>query len=383
MKNQHEEINIQLFISHYYLIDEILNDYLEKNPDVKFNRKKLIDICEDALRKAIDKYDPQKDGLFNTFATPIILAELKIASFLVNFTISPSGKNTQNRVKSFNDQNCSYSVHPRLKTKHSYSKTSEIDLNLINLSYYTDEFKSKKEEGFLIVKSQPLSTFSINVDTASYGMLRKQILRGKLPKAESVRTEELVNYFKYKYPQPENNEQIAVSCETGVCPWQHKHRIVKIAIKAKEIETEKLPVSHFVFLIDVSASMEGANRLELVKFSLKRLTDQLRDIDKISVVVFSNEVSVLIKNESGENKRKIKDIIGKLYAFGGTYGEGAIQKAYEIAKKYFIENGNNRVVLCTDGDFNIGVSDEKGAKATGFTNAVVFKCKNAGIKRSW
>ncbi len=367
MNNQQQIIkHIRLMLSHPYLIDEVLNDYLEKNPIVKFNRNELIEICKEALKNAIFIYDPQKNGLFKTFATLIIVEALNDPCLSVNFLkLSKKKKkkkiiNTYIGTESFYNQSISLCSRPNILPKLSYSNICEYRLNGYHLKSNTDEYKHKKKEGFLIVKNKPMSTFSINVDTASYGIIRKHILAGKLPNAESVRTEELINYFNYKYPQPENNEQIAVSCETGICPWQHKHQIAKIAIKAKEINSENLPASHLVFLIDVSGSMEGASRLELVKLSLIMLTDQLRDIDRISVVIFSNEVSVLINNERGENKEKIKDIIAKLYASGGTYGERAIQKAYKIAKTNFIENGNNRVVLCTDGDFNIGVNDEKG-----------------------
>lgn len=180
-----------------------------------------------------------------------------------------------------------------------------------------------------------------------------------MPKTESVRTEELINYFNYNYPQPGNDAQIAVSCETGACSWQPNHRIARIAIKAKEIDADQLPASHLVFLIDVSGSMEGSNRLDLIKRSLKILTDQLRDIDKISVVVFSNEVEVILNNESGISKDIIKKVLDRLSASGGTNGQGAIQMAYKIANQNFIKDGNNRVVFCTDGDFNIGISDEK------------------------
>jgi Ca-activated chloride channel family protein len=174
-----------------------------------------------------------------------------------------------------------------------------------------------------------------------------------------VRAEELINYFKYNYPQPEPGEQIAMTYEIGECPWQSKHKLVKIALKAKEIQRENLPASHLVFLIDCSGSMGVNNRIDMVKNSLKMLANQLKSTDKISIIAFSNNVQILLNNESGSNIENIKNTIDQLYSRGGTNGERAIETAYAIAKDNFIPGGNNRVVLCTDGDFNIGVNTEK------------------------
>lgn len=224
----------------------------------------------------------------------------------------------------------------------------------------TEEYEEMEENGFKTVGDHPMSTFSIDVDAASYSNMRRFINKGELPPAEAIRTEELINYFSYNYPQPTGNDPVKISAEAGACPWNAKHRLVRIGLKAKEIPTEKLPVSNLVFLIDVSGSMYGPQRLGLVQSSLKLLVNNLRDKDRVAIVVYSGSAGEKLPSTSGSDKQKIREAIDELTAGGSTAGGEGIKLAYKIARQNFVKGGNNRVILCTDGDFNVGVSTNEG-----------------------
>ena len=224
----------------------------------------------------------------------------------------------------------------------------------------TEEYKSISENGFKQVGESPLSTFSIDVDPASYSNMRRFINRGELPPADAIRTEELVNYFSYDYPKPTGNDPVKITVEAGTCTWNTAHRLVRIGLKAKEIPTEQLPASNLVFLIDISGSMWGANRLDLVKSSLKLLVNNLRNKDKVAIVTYAGSAGVKLEATSGGDKQKIREAIDELTAGGSTAGGAGIHLAYQIAKKNFISDGNNRIILCSDGDFNVGVSSAEG-----------------------
>ena len=224
----------------------------------------------------------------------------------------------------------------------------------------TEEYDRIQENGFKSVADTPLSTFSIDVDPASYSNMRRFINRGELPPADAIRTEELVNYFSYDYPKPTGNDPVKITVEAVTCTWNTAHRLVRIGLKAKEIPTEQLPASNLVFLIDVSGSMWGANRLDLVKSSLKLLVNNLRNKDKVAIVTYAGSAGVKLEATSGGDKQKIREAIDELTAGGSTAGGAGIHLAYQIAKKNFISDGNNRIILCSDGDFNVGVSSAEG-----------------------
>ena len=224
----------------------------------------------------------------------------------------------------------------------------------------TEEYGRIQENGFKSVADAPLSTFSIDVDPASYSNMRRFINRGELPPADAIRTEELVNYFSYDYPKPTGNDPVKITVEAGTCTRNTAHRLVRIGLKAKEIPTEQLPASNLVFLIDVSGSMWGANRLDLVKSSLKLLVNNLRNKDKVAIVTYAGSAGVKLEATSGGDKQKIREAIDELTASGSTAGGAGIHLAYQIAKKNFISDGNNRIILCSDGDFNVGVSSAEG-----------------------
>lgn len=233
----------------------------------------------------------------------------------------------------------------------NYNDETKIDFN-------REGYDKITENQFLKVKDNPLSTFSIDVDAASYSNIRRFLNQGQLPPAGAVRIEEMVNYFKYEYPQPTNKDPFSINTEIAEAPWNKDHKLVLIGLQGKKIPTENLPASNLVFLIDVSGSMQDANKLPLVKASMKMLVDQLREEDKISMVVYAGAAGIVLKPTSGADKTKIKDAIDRLETGGSTAGGAGIKLAYKTAQENFVKNGNNRVILCTDGDFNVGESSD-------------------------
>ena len=214
------------------------------------------------------------------------------------------------------------------------------------------------ENIFFKVKDNPLSTFSIDVDAASYSNVRRFLNQGQLPPAGAVRIEEMVNYFHYEYPQPTGNDPFSINTEISDAPWNKDHKLVLIGLQGKKIPTDNLPASNLVFLIDVSGSMSSPNKLPLVKASMKMLVDQLREQDKVAMVVYAGSAGLVLPPTSGDNKTKIKEAIDNLEAGGSTAGGAGIKLAYKMAKENFVKNGNNRVILCSDGDFNVGESSD-------------------------
>jgi len=234
----------------------------------------------------------------------------------------------------------------------------KFDSLRFNSNFNTAGYDQIVENPFLKVNDNPLSTFSIDVDAASYSNVRHFINNGQLPPPGAVRIEELINYFSYQYPQPAGNDPFSVNTEMAECPWNSKHKLALIGLQGRIIPYETLPSSNLVFLIDVSGSMDEPDKLPLVKESLKLLVDQLRPQDKVSLVVYAGNAGLVLPSTSGENKIKIKEAIDQLDAGGSTAGGAGIKLAYEIAKENFVHGGNNRVILCTDGDFNVGLSSD-------------------------
>jgi len=239
----------------------------------------------------------------------------------------------------------------RNQTPRYYYNNSDSDYN-------REGYDQLPENPFLESLTNPLSTFSIDVDAASYSNIRRYITSGQLPPSGSVRIEEMVNYFHYTYPQPTNEEPFSINTEMSVCPWNARHRLALIGLQGKQIPTFNLPASNLVFLIDVSGSMMDENKLPLVKASMKLLVDQLREQDKVAIVVYAGNAGLVLPSTSGESKQKIKDAIDGLEAGGSTAGGAGIQLAYKVATQNFVKKGNNRVILCTDGDFNVGESSD-------------------------
>ena len=204
----------------------------------------------------------------------------------------------------------------------------------------------------------PYSTFSIDVDAASYANMRRFINNSQLPPADAIRTEELVNYFDYNYPQPTGEDPFSITTEVASCPWNPQHQLVHIGLQGKEIPTENLPASNLVFLIDVSGSMDEANKLPLVQQSLSMLTKELRAQDRVAIVVYAGAAGLVLPSTPGDRRADILAALEDLKAGGSTAGGAGIQLAYNVAKENMIVGGNNRVILASDGDFNVGVSSD-------------------------
>lgn len=225
--------------------------------------------------------------------------------------------------------------------------------------FNTEEYSSIVESGYKSVAANPLSTFSVDVDTASYANVRRMIEYGDYVNPEAVRIEEFINYFDYSYPQPTTDDPFSVTTELSDCPWNSETKLLLVGLKAKEIQREEREPLNLVFLIDVSGSMFSEDKLPLVQKAFTMLTDNLTEDDRISIVTYAGEERVVLKGTSGADKKKIKEAINSLEAGGSTYGEAGINRAYELAEKYFIKNGNNRVLLATDGDLNVGLSSQE------------------------
>ena len=220
----------------------------------------------------------------------------------------------------------------------------------------SQDTKAYNENGFKKALLEPLSTFSADVDTASYNMLKEQINRGWSIQKEGVRTEAIINNFAYDYPAPTGSDPISINIEYATAPWNEKSQLVKIGVKAKEIDRSELPQSNLVFLIDVSGSMRDSNRLPLVKQAFKMLLDQLDKDDIVSIVTYASGTNVKLNGVKAKNKEKIIEAIDSLRASGSTSGEAGLKLAYKVAKENFIRKGNNRIIIASDGDFNVGSS---------------------------
>ncbi|BAV04540.1 Ca-activated chloride channel family protein [Filimonas lacunae] len=219
-------------------------------------------------------------------------------------------------------------------------------------------YSAMKENDFLKTGDNPLSTFSIDVDAASYSNIRRFITDGMMPPTDAVRVEEMINYFTYHYPQPADAHPFSVNTEIATCPWNSKHRLALIGLQGKLMAEDKLPASNLVFLIDVSGSMEDDNKLPLVKSSLELLTDKLRPQDKVAIVTYAGNAGLVLPSTSGDDKLTIKKAIKNMSAGGSTAGGQGIELAYKVAMANLVKEGNNRIILCTDGDFNVGASSE-------------------------
>jgi Ca-activated chloride channel homolog len=224
--------------------------------------------------------------------------------------------------------------------------------------FNTEAYNRISDNPFLDVAQNPLSTFSIDVDSASYSNMRRFLESGSLPPKDSIRIEELVNYFDYDYKGPQNDKPFAANFEITEAPWKPEHRLLRLGLKAREIPQGKRPAANLVFLLDISGSMAATNKLPLVKESMRLLVDQLTESDRVAIVVYASDTSVLLPSTSGDQKEKIRQAIDRLNAGGSTNGASGIQLAYQAAKENFIQGGINRVILATDGDFNVGITNQ-------------------------
>lgn len=226
--------------------------------------------------------------------------------------------------------------------------------------YNSEEYEKAEENGFCMVATQPLSTFSADVDTASYANIRRMIEDGYTLydiHPDAVRAEEFINYFSYDLNLPQKGEKFGITTEVAPCPWNDDHHLMMVGMRTEAIDLDEAPDNNLVFLLDVSGSMSDPDKLPLLQDSFKELVEELDEDDTVSIVTYANGVDVVLRGASGDEKEEICDAIDSLYASGSTNGEGGIQKAYKLAESNFIEGGNNRIILATDGDLNVGISE--------------------------
>ncbi len=239
--------------------------------------------------------------------------------------------------------------------------------------FNTEGYAPVNENGFRDVRSSPLSTFSIDVDHASYSNIRRFINNGTLPPADAVRIEEMINYFRYDYPKPVGDHPFAMSTEMTICPWNNNHYLLQVGLRAKDIDKSGLPPSNIVFLIDVSGSMNAPNKLPLLKSAFGLLVNELRPQDRVAVVVYAGAAGRVLESTPGNRKEKILAAIDNLEAGGSTAGGAGLKLAYSEAERNFIVGGNNRIILATDGDFNVGES------SNGAMERLVEEERNKGV----
>lgn len=244
--------------------------------------------------------------------------------------------------------------------RDAYSRTDSYTGNLKPEDFNTEEYSYISENGYKKVVEEPLSTFSVDVDTASYGNIRRMLCSGTEIPEDAVRIEEMINYFHYDYPEPEGDMPFSVTTEYADCPWNADNRLLMIGLQAKKIDFENRPASNFVFLLDVSGSMYSDDKLPLVQKAFSMLAENLNESDRVSIVTYAGYESVVLDGVPGDQTSTIVAALEDLEAGGSTAGAAGIQKAYELAQKHFIPGGVNRVILATDGDLNVGISSEGG-----------------------
>ncbi len=221
----------------------------------------------------------------------------------------------------------------------------------------TDGFEAFSENPFVKTADEPSSSFSVDADGAAYAYMRRCLMEAQLPDRNSVRLEEYLNYFTFDYPEPEGEETLSINAEMGTCPWNAGHQLLRLGLKGKSLSEEEIPAANYIFLIDVSGSMLGADRMTLVKNGLSTMVDYLRPEDRVAIITYSGHVEKLVESTLiSEGRDAIRKAIRTLNASGSTAGGEAMKMAYEEASAHYVEGGNNRIIMCTDGDFNVGVS---------------------------
>lgn len=221
-----------------------------------------------------------------------------------------------------------------------------------------DDYNEIIENEFINTSDESVSTFSIDADGGSYSNVRSHLIEGYMPQANAVRIEEFLNYFDFDYPSPQGDDPLNIDLEMSSTPWNSESKLVRIGIKGKEVAKDEIPPANYVFLVDVSGSMGSSGKLSLVKYGLQRMVDALDEQDQIGLVTYASNPRIVLEPTSCKNKSTIKNAIEELTSGGSTNGEGGILNAYALAEEHFIDGGNNRVILCTDGDFNVGLSSQ-------------------------
>lgn len=305
-------------------------------------------------------YNPQEHGpiVLKGGQTVIQGIKLSIGVTLEEVTVIETVPKAQLSAITYNavavDRSYSISAKPSRKgKKDDGNKSAGYSQDYNREGYnriYDNEFKDSKHD--------PLSTFSIDVDRASYSNVRRFLNQQSLPEADAVRIEEMINYFSYQYPQPKADDPFSITTEYTECPWNRKHSLIHIGLQGKEVKLDNLPANNLTFLIDVSGSMSSEDKLPLLKSGLRLLVEQMRPEDKVSLVVYAGAAGVVLPPTSGEHKDRILDALDKLESGGSTAGGEGIMLAYKTARENYDAKGNNRIILATDGDFNVGISSD-------------------------
>src|SRR5947209_10778167 len=305
-----------------------------------------------------------------TSTRPLFLLVLAALALLAS-SCATAERDDADAAKARETQTAEQSASPNSATANAKMSMSNANVSVITSGAATQSAPQEQEESargesyakidenpFLEAARAPLSTFSIDVDTASYSNTRRFLSEGRLPPKDAVRIEELINYFNYDYPQPSGSAPFSVTAEVADCPWNARHKLVHIGLQGRRVSTEDMPPANLVFLIDVSGSMNEPRKLPLVKSSLRTLAEQLSARDRVAIVVYAGTSGLVLPSTPGDRKGEIIAAIDRLEAGGSTNGGEGIQLPYRVAQDNFIRGGTNRVILSTDGDFNVGVTGD-------------------------
>ncbi len=315
--------------------------------DSNGNYRISVDPGDKVLVFSMVGYSTIKEKIGERTVINITMKEVTVA--LDEMVVTGYGKKTDMASKPSAMSAPSYAAYD---SRHSFQR--------YNNNFNTEGYAGVNENGFKIVKSNPLSTFSIDVDNASYSNIRRFINSGTLPPPDAVRIEEMINYFKYDYPEPRGEHPFSVYSELAGCPWNTRHQLLLVGLKGKNINKSSLPPSNLVFLIDVSGSMNVPNKLPLLKSAFGLLVNELRPEDHVAIVVYAGAAGLVLESTPGNKKNVIMNAINNLEAGGSTAGGAGLRLAYSEASENFIKGGNNRIILATDGDFNVGESSNGG-----------------------
>lgn len=312
------------------------------------------------------KYNISVDMIgYKTFTkTNIIFANAEVKTLMVELEKPVVHKNLETKAEETILRSPMSVEKERAKKDYTSQDYKAACGSVMNMSYNsqdnfnTEAYSPITENDFKNALMNPLSTFSIDVDAASYSNMRRFINSGQNPPADAVRIEEMINYFTYDYPQPKGEHPFSITTEVSDCPWNKNNKLVHIGLQGKNIDMSELPASNLVFLLDVSGSMSSPNKLPLLKKSFNLLIDNLREDDRVAIVVYAGAAGLVLPSTSGADKNKILEALNNLNAGGSTAGGAGIKLAYKVAQDNFIKGGNNRIILATDGDFNIGASSD-------------------------
>ncbi|MBS4014520.1 MAG: von Willebrand factor type A domain-containing protein [Bacteroidetes bacterium] len=304
--------------------------------------KFLVFSCNNCESKEVEIAKQTQIDVSLKIATTVIYLEQEVIYDEVFYTVETSAK--VSREKAYGGA-------------HTHAApTGYVYADYDQYYYNTESYSAINETGFKDVNNNPLSTFSIDVDNAAYSNVRRFLNSGSLPQKDVVRIEEMLNYFSYDYAQPTGKHPFAMHAELSECPWNPKTQLLHVGLKGVEVDKSELPYSNLVFLIDVSGSMYSPNKLPLLQTAMNMLVEELRPQDRVSIVVYASRTEILLESTPASNKQKILNAINGLQAGGSTAGGQALRMAYDVAEKNFIKGGNNRIIMATDGDFNVGES---------------------------